>query len=316
MKRTHVVFGAAGGLGSAIVRRLIADGRHVLAVSRSAERARQILPEDARLEVADATDPDSTREACKDAAVIYHCINVPFDSWETVLPKVTANILGGAKDAGAVVLFPGNVYGYGPLQKVPAGEEHPLAATSKKGRLRNQIETQLLDAHRAGGVRVVIARFPAFFGPNVSSPLSLPLFREALTGAAASWPGRPDVPHDLIFVDDAATACVLLAATESAHGQTWHVPGPGPLTGRQFVEMIYAAAGTEPKIEPVKRNALNFSGGAMSDTAELSDLMYLYEQPLVLDGSKFARAFPSFRYTPHADAIARTIEWLQLHSAV
>lgn len=316
MKQMHVVFGAAGGLGSAIVRRLIVQGHNVRAVSRSTERARQILPEDAQLEVADATDAGSAQKACKDASFVYHCINVPFDSWETVLPKVTENILAGAGEAGAALLFPGNIYGYGPLQEIPANEKHPLAATSKKGRLRNRIEERLLDAHHAGRVRAVIPRFPNLYGPGVSNPLSLSIFREALTGAAASWPGKSDVPHDLIFVEDAAAACVLLAAARNAYGQTWHVPGPGPLTGRQFVEMIYTAAGTEPKIEPVRQNALKFSGGAMSDTAELSDLMYLYEQPLVLDGSKFARAFPSFRYTPHTDAIARTIEWLQQHSAV
>jgi nucleoside-diphosphate-sugar epimerase len=316
MKRTHVVVGAAGGLGSAIVRRLLADGQHVRAVVRSTERAQQVLPDDVQRDVADATDAKSTRKACKDAAVIYHCINVPFDSWEMVLPKVTDNILAAARDAGAVLLLPGNVYGYGPLQKTPAAEDHPLAATSKKGQLRNQIEKQLLDAHRAGSVRTVIPRFPNIYGPNVTSRLSLPIFREAMSGVAASWPGRSDVPHDLVYVDDAATACVLLATTESAWGQTWHVPGPGPLTGRQFIEMVYAAAGTEPTIEPVKQDAMRFSGGAMSDTAELADLMYLYEQPLMLDGRKFAKAFPSFRYTPHPEAVRRTVDWLQQHTAV
>ncbi len=316
MKRTHVVFGAAGGLGSAIVRRLQADGRSVRAVVRSAERAPEVLPEGVRPEMADAADAKSAQKACRDAAVVYHCVNVPFDSWESVLPKVTDNIMAGAAAAGAVVLLPGNVYGYGPLQQVPATEDHPQAATSRKGQLRNRIEKQLLDAHRAGRLRAVIPRFPSFYGPNVTSRLSLPIFREAMTGAPASWPGRPDLPHDMIYIDDAAAACVLLATTESAHGQAWHVPGPGPLTGRQFVQMVYEAAGTEPAIEPVREGALKFSGGAMSDTAELADLTYLYEQPLVLDGTKFARAFPSFRYTLHAEAIRRTIEWLQQHSAV
>ncbi len=150
MKQTHVVFGAAGGLGSAIVRRLQAGGLSVRAVVRGAERAPRVLPEDVRLEMADAADAKSAQKACRDAAVVYHCINVPFDSWEMVLPKVTDNIVAGTAAVGAVVLFPGNVYGYGPLRKVPAAEDHPLAATSRKGQLRNRIEKQLLDAHQAG----------------------------------------------------------------------------------------------------------------------------------------------------------------------
>lgn len=316
MTRTHVVLGAAGGLGSAIVCRLTAEGQAVRAVVRSAERARQVLPEDVRIEVADLTDAKSAHKACKDAAILYHCVNVPFDRWTAVLPKVSETILACARDNGAVLLFPGNVYGYGPLKKTPVPEDHPLAATSRKGELRNQIELQLMDAHRAGKTRVVIPRFPHFYGPNVTSWLTLPIFRAALTGVAASWPGKPDVPHDLIYIDDAAAACVLLGETSSAYGQTWHVPGAGPMTGRQFIEMIYAAAGTEPSIEPVGEATLKFSGGAMSDTAELAELMYLYTQPLVLDGGKFAKAFPSLRYTPHTDAVRLTMEWLQEHSAV
>jgi nucleoside-diphosphate-sugar epimerase len=316
MKATHVVFGAAGGLGSAIARKLVADGQHVRGVVRSAERARQVLPAGVRIEVADATDPRSTQKTCRDAGFIYHCINVPFDSWETLLPRITENILAGACAVDAILLFPGNVYGYGPLDKTPVREDHPMAATSRKGQLRNRMEKMLLDAHRAGQVHVVIPRFTNFYGPNVTSRLTLPIFRAAMTGAAASWPAKPDVPHDLVYVHDAAAASVLLAKTRSACGQTWHVPGPGPLTGRQFVEMVYRAAGTEPRLEPVTQEALKFSGGAMADTAELADLMYLYERPLVLDGSKFAKAFPTFRYTPHADAILQTVEWLQQHSVV
>ncbi len=36
----------------------------------------------------------------------------------------------------------------------------------------------------------------------------------------------------------------------------------------------------------------------MPDAEEMVELMYEFEQPLVLDGSKFANASPDFRYTP------------------
>lgn len=316
MTHTHAVVGAAGGLGAAIVRGLIANGQTVRAVVRNGDRAHHVLPAGVKIEVADAVDAKGIHKACRNATVIYHCVNVPFDKWATVLPKVSENILTCARDTGAVLLFPGNVYGYGPLKSAPAREDHPLAATSHKGQLRNQIERQLMDAHESGKVQVVIPRFPHFYGPNVTSRLTLPVFRAALSGVAASWPGELDVPHDFIYIDDAATACVLLARTRNAYGQTWHVPGAGPMTARQFVELVYRAAGTEPTLEPVRPDALNFSGGAMSEAAELAELMYLYEQSLVLDGRKFAKAFPEFRYTPHEQAIHRTIEWLTEHSVV
>lgn len=316
MTQTHVVLGAAGGLGSAIVRRLLGQGQAVRAVVRSADRARQVLPGNVHIEIADLTDPSSAQKACRDAHVLYHCVSVPFDSWESVLPRVHDNVLSCARHGNAVLLQPGNVYGYGPLQRTPAGEDHPLAATCRAGKLRNRLEADLLEADRAGHVRAVIERLPDLYGPNVTSRLTLPIFRAAMSGAAASWPGRADMPHDLLYVEDAAAAAIRLAGEPAAHGQAWHVPGPGPVTGRQFVEMVYAAAGTEPTIEPVRTDSLKFSGAAPTDTSELEDVMYLFERPMVLDGRKFARAFASFRYTPHKEGIRRTIEWLQDHSAV
>jgi hypothetical protein len=39
------------------------------------------------------------------------------------------------------------------------------------------------------------------------------------------------------------------------------------------------------------------------------EVMYQFEQPFVLDGSKFAEAYPDFEYTPHDIGIADTVEW-------
>ncbi len=42
MNKTHVVFGATGALGAAIVRRLATEGKPVRAVVRNTDRARQV----------------------------------------------------------------------------------------------------------------------------------------------------------------------------------------------------------------------------------------------------------------------------------
>ncbi len=313
MKRIHVVFGAAGGLGSAIARRLVADGQTVRAVVRDVDRAHRVLPEQAGIEVADATDVASARHAARDATAVYQCAGLSVADSETLLPRITRNVASAAHQADAVLVLPSNVSVYGPLDKTPVDEAHPLAATSRAGQIRSRVETELLDEDRAGRLRVVIPRLADLYGPNVTSQVTLSIFRAALSEVAASWPGRSDVPHDLLFVDDAAAACVLLAEANDAHGQAWHIPGPGPVTGKHFIEMVFAAAGTESRVETVGQDALKYSGAAMSETSELMEVMYLYEGPMVLNGRKFARAFGGFRYTPHTKAIARTIEWLSEH---
>src|SRR5919109_144974 len=305
MSQTHVVFGAAGSLGAAIVRRLAALGMPTRAVVRSLDHAKQVLPQQATIEikVGDALNGESVRALCHDADTIYHCVNVLYRHWSEIMPKVIDNILAGAKEAKASIIFPGNVYGYGRFQHIPATEDHPLAATSKKGKLRNAIEGKLMNAHKAGDVSVVIPRFPDYYGPNVVNRLMGPIFENAIAGKRAQWIGNLNVPHDLIYIEDAAVAAILLAVNEDAYGQVWHVPGAGPLTGRQFIEMAFKAAGTKPNIGVLSGGFLRFAGLVNSDAREMMELLYEFEQPLVLDGTKFARAFPSFSYTPHEEAI-------------
>lgn len=311
MSETHVVFGATGALGSAIVRRLASEGKTVRAVVRDLNLAKELLPASAGIVVYDVLDPERARMACEGATVAYHCVNVRYSQWDRVMPVVTENLIAAARTAQAKMVFPGDVYGYGPLQRVPAREDHPLAATSKKGRLRNRLEARLMEAHRAGDVPVVIPRFPDLYGPNVTNPLIAPIFRQARDGGTAAWPGRLNVPHDLIAVDDAARGCVLLAETEECYGQSWHLPGAGPLTGRQFIEMAFKAAGTRPKMRAISPLLFRIFGAFIPDAGEMVEIMYQFEQPLLLDGSKFAAAFPDFRYTPHEEAVAETMEWFK-----
>jgi nucleoside-diphosphate-sugar epimerase len=311
MNETHVVLGANGALGAAIVRQLTADGKPVRAVVRDADLAAVLLPPSAGVVVKDARVKDMALDACRDAAVVYYCIDVPYNLWPRWMPTITDNVVAAASQAGASLVFPGNVYGYGPLQSVPATEDHPQAAKGNKGQLRNAMERRLMRAHAAGDVPTVIPRFPDFYGPNVVNKVMAPIFQSALAGAKAAWPGSLDVPHDLVFVADAAAACVLLGAAPEAYGQAWHVPGAGPLTGRQFLEMVFGAAGTSPRGSAMGRATFRLLGLLAPEAKEMLELLYQFEEPMVLDGGKFARAFPGFRYTPHDDAVRQTVEWFR-----
>ena len=173
----------------------------VRAVVRDVDRARKVIPSSAEIVVADASKPDSIKPAFHNVSVIYHCVNVPYDKWTEVMPIVTDNILAGAIEMQANVVFPGNVYVYGRFQRIPATEDHPLA-TSKKGRLRIALERELMDAHSDGKVKVVIPRFPDYYGPNVTDRLMKPILMAALSGKKVRWIGNLNVRHDLVFIED------------------------------------------------------------------------------------------------------------------
>ena len=278
---------------------------------RDVGRARKVLPSSTEILVADVSKPDSIKPAFQNASVIYHCVNVSYDKWTEVMPLVTGNILEGAIETQANVVFPGNVYVYGRFQKVPATEDHALAATAKKGKLRITLGRKLMDAHSDGKVKVVIPRFPDYYGPNVTNKLMKPIFMAALSGKKAGWVGNLDVRHDLVFIEDAAAACIMLGETASAYGEVWHVPGAGSIMGREFINMAFRAAGNKPNIGLLSGRSIRVAGLINSDAREMIELMYEFEEPLVLDGSKFSTKFPLFKYTSHEEGIRKTINWFR-----
>lgn len=307
MNQTHVVIGATGALGQAIVLRLISEGIPVRAVARDANRARELLPDEVEIATADATELESLQAVCQDAAVIYNGVYVSSQHW----PNVTENFIVTARETGARLVFPSNIHPYGPLQQVPATEDHPLAAASVRGQMRIRIENMLMDATKAGDVQVVIPRLAAFYGPTMREGFLHMIFQSALKKRKAEWYANLDMPYDLVYADDAAIACLLLGSAENTVGQVWHVPGAGALTGRQFITLVFEAAGEQPQMSTRSRRAFQALGLVYPLAKSFLEVLYEFEQPLMMDGSKFARAFPDFQYTQHEEAVRETMEWMK-----
>jgi nucleoside-diphosphate-sugar epimerase len=94
----HVVLGAAGGTGSAVVRELVARGLRVRAVTR---RGTGDVPEGVEQVAADVGAARGARQACEDAAVVYHCAPPDYRKWPELFPRMTEAVIDGAAEAGA-----------------------------------------------------------------------------------------------------------------------------------------------------------------------------------------------------------------------
>src|SRR6516225_9679088 len=115
----HVVFGATGAIGGAVVGELLREGRSVRAVSR-----RGRAPKGAQAMAADAADPSQAAAAAAGAAVVYHCASPPYTRWPELFPPLTRSILGAAESSGAKLVFADNLYAYGPASG-PLREDLP-----------------------------------------------------------------------------------------------------------------------------------------------------------------------------------------------
>lgn len=201
-----------------------------------------------------------------------------------------------------------NLYMYGPPEG-PMTEETPHRATGPKGRLRAQLAQLLLDAHPSGRLPVAIGRASDFFGRTRNNSVSLLVFETVARKGKASWLGSLDAPRTLSYLPDVAWGLATLAEhPDEAFGQAWHLAAAEPLTGRQFIQMLFEVAGKPLRFNRVTRPTLRLAGLFSPIIREVLEQFYPLDQPFVMDTTKFEKAFGR-RVTPYRDAIRATLEW-------
>lgn len=303
----HVVLGATGGIGSALVEELAGRGHRVRAVSRSGR-----APEGAEGFKADVSSSAGTMAASEGAAVVYHAAQPEYTKWNEEFPVMTEAIVEGAASAGAKLVFADNLYMYGPGSKQPMTEEAPQRAQGKKGRVRILMAERLLEAHRAGWVRVTIGRASDYYGPGGTGTIAGDtVFDAALGGKTVRWPGSLDAPHQLNYLPDVARALVTLGEMEEADGGVWHLPAAEPVTGRRFLDLISSELGRPIKASATPRAMIRAIGLFSPFIRELVETMYQFEQPFYADTTKYERVFGSFTPTPHEVAVGYTVSWFR-----
>src|SRR5580765_3088050 len=123
------------------MRELRRYGKAVRMVNRS---SRVRFAKDLQTQVGgiDAGDTSQSREACEGAAVVYHCIGLPYPQW-TRFPAIAASIAEGAASVGARLVYADNLYAYGEVGTAMT-EDLPLNAKTRKGRIRAGIAQSLM----------------------------------------------------------------------------------------------------------------------------------------------------------------------------
>lgn len=170
----------------------------------------------------------------------------------------------------------------------------------------------LLAAHSRGNVRAAIGRCSDYYGPAVvNSFTGADMFRSLLKGKRLMWTGDLDMPHSLTYIEDAARGLAMLGERDEALGQAWHIPSGEALTGRQFLQMAFAAAGQPVKIGTYSRLSLTLSGMFMPLAREVIEMLYEFDAPFVMDSSKFVSAFGPFQVTPAREGLEKTIAWFR-----
>ncbi|SHF54732.1 NAD-dependent epimerase/dehydratase family protein [Streptoalloteichus hindustanus] len=296
----RVVLGT-GPVGLSLVDELVGRGYAVRVVNRS---GRAELPEGSTLVRTDVSDRRALAEVIGDAEVVYNCTHVPYARQTTVLPLIQDSLIDAVGASGARLVTVETLSMYGPSGGAPMTERTPLAATSRKGRVRARMVERYLDS----GLPVALGVAADFFGPRtLTSSLGAAVFPPALDGDPVAGFGDIDLPRSYTYVPDLARGLAILGEREEALGRLWHLPVAPALSTRQVHELIGEILGRPIRAYLVDRPT---PWGPFDEQfmAEYAELFYWHTEPFVMDDSLFTSTF-GWHATPLTEALRTTVEW-------
>ncbi|MHB0972238.1 MAG: NAD-dependent epimerase/dehydratase family protein [Thermoanaerobaculia bacterium] len=305
-----LVLGATGSFGGAVARELLRRGRPVRILARHPERAAALVREFPAVEVrnGDAQNAGHVAWAAEDCATIVHAINYPYHQWLANMEAVTANIIAAARSQSATVVFPGNVYALG-RRGGHVNEAVPNAPVSVKGALRDRIEQELREA-ADGGIQVLVVRAGDYFGPTVRNGLVDPIFGNAAAAKPMRVFGNLEKRHQWAYVPDLARATVDLLDMRRMLRRYELVNFEGFVVPKQidFCHLVARGAGhAKLGISKTSWATLRLAGLFDPIVRELLELRYLWDESLILDGSKLKQLLPEFETSSLEDAVRATV---------
>lgn len=307
----HVLFGA-GQVGHPLAQQLLAMGKQV----RVAKRTGGGVPAGSEVAIGDAADPAFCERAAHGAAVIYHCMNPPYDSkiWADKIPRYMGNLIAASARSKARLVVLDNLYMLGRPQGRAFNEDTPMNPCSRKGEIRARAAAQLFDAHRRGDVMATSGRASDFYGPGgTQTGLGDFFWPRALKGKTAYSPFPVDAVHTYHYIPDVAAGLAALGCADAdVYGRPWMLPCLAPGNLRDLVLRLSDTLKRPINVSQVPRLFVKAAALAMPLMREIDEMLYQWDEPFVVDDRRFRGRFHVAPADP-LEAAARTVEWAQQH---
>jgi dihydroflavonol-4-reductase len=311
--------GGTGFVGAALLARLVADGREVRALARSAAGMESVRALGADPVAGDLVDRDVLVSAMAGCATVFHVAGVNAMCLRDTRAMFRTNVEG----AGAVVraaaaagvprlVHTSSAATIGEPRGVVGTEDTPHRGSflSSYERSKYRGERAVLSFGAELGVEVVCVNPSSVQGPGRTGG-SARLLLELVNGRA---PAIVDTFVSVVDVADCTDAHVL-AEARGAAGRRYLVSG-ATLTPRSVVDLLRAETGHPRRVVRLPRTAATVAGAACGAISRVSgrELPLCPELARTLlhghryDGSRAEREL-GLRYTPLRETVRRTLAW-------
>ena len=303
----QTILGSGGVIGVELAKALKNHTDDIRLVSRHPESVHK----DDQLYPADLTEPENVVRAVEGSDIVYLTVGLPYSAtiWETNWPAIMSNVIHACRTHQSKLVFFDNIYMYDPKHLAFMTENTPMRPASRKGMVRKNIATVLMDEVEKGNIQALIARSADFYGPSIknTSILTEMVFANLAKGKKAYWIGSPKYKHSFTYTPDAGEATALLGNTPDAYNQVWHLPtAANPPTGKEWVEFIANEMGKKPGFQATPKFIVRLIGLFIPIMREMVEMMYQYDRDYVFDSTKFEKRF-NLEPTPYMEGIRNIV---------
>jgi len=227
-------------LGSAVVRRLLAQGNPVRGLVRSPEKGEPPRELGAEVVIGDLRDPASLARACEGVdqvvAAAHSLLGRGKDASKFVDLQGHKDLIDAAKAAGVQHFVYTSIYPCDGFDCVPFV------------RMKQEVERYL----EASGLRHTIIRPTAFMEAHAEALIGKPILE---TGKVSLF-GRGDNPRNFVAADDVARIVVKVLTDREMRGGVVDVGGPENLSNMDVVRLYEEQAGRPAKVSHMPLAAL------------------------------------------------------------
>lgn len=233
--------------------------------------------------------------AAKGCDVIVNGLNPPnYKNWDVAIPKITREVIEAARESGATVIIPGNVYHFGNQPGVWS-ENTPARPVSRKGGIRLAME----EAYEASGVQTIVLRAGNFIDPDRQDCVMSLIYMRDIARDRITLPGSHEVNQAMCYVPDWAKAAVELAEKRASLSRFEDIPFPGyTLSGNDIKSELEKLLNRPLRFTRFPWWALKIASPFWTLAREMQEMRYLWNTDHALSGEKFGQLLNGFEATP------------------
>jgi nucleoside-diphosphate-sugar epimerase len=277
-----LITGAAGFVGSAVIKRLLQGRAHIIAAVLADEVTGHVPAQVELVVVPPLSGSSDYTTALQQVDIVIHLAARVHVMQDTALDPLqefrTVNLFGTERLARQAAecgvrrfVFVSSVKVHGEENALAYREDSPFAPLDPYGVSKAEAELALQRVAEETGLELVVARSPLVYGPGVKANFRqlMSIVQRGLPLPLASIGNR----RSLVFVDNLADALACCATHPGAAGQTYMVSDGEDVSTPELIRRVARALGRPARLFPFSPSLLRLAGKIFGKSQNVERLL-------------------------------------------